>query len=270
MAYSLSPKNLLDAGVNIHQLPFPNKPMRQTHVNLDIREFSALQDEIVRCRQCPRLVDWRERVAIEKTRRFRAEEYWGLPIPAFGDSGARLVVVGLAPAAHGGNRTGRMFTGDRSGDWLFQALHRFGFASASASVDRNDGLKLLDCIIVAAVRCAPPENKPLPVEMRNCRRYLREELRLLRRKRVVVTLGHIAFRAFLKAWEELGERAPEPKPVFSHAAEWPLNGGVTLLASYHPSQQNTQTGKLTRKMFHRVFRQARNILQTATNRSGHK
>ena len=237
--------------------------MRMADLNLAFEEFRTLQNEIIRCRRCPRLVDWREHVALEKTRRFCDEEYWGLPIPAFGDPGSRLVIVGLAPAAHGGNRTGRMFTGDRSGDWLFEALHRFGFANKSSSVNKGDGLELADCIIVAAVRCAPPGNKPAPEELRNCGKYLREELRMLSQKRVIVALGQIAFRAFLRTWEELGERLRQPKPPFSHAGEWQLTHGVTLLASYHPSQQNTLTGRLTRKMFHRVFRRARTILYSA-------
>ncbi len=206
------------------------------------------------------MVAWREKVAQERVRRFRNESYWGRPIPAFGNADASLVIVGLAPAAHGGNRTGRMFTGDRSGEWLFEALHRYGFASSSNSIAQNDGLELLDCVIVAAVRCAPPGNKPTPGEMANCRKYLRQELQLLKTKRVVITLGQIAFRSFLKAWEELGEKPPDPSPSFRHAGEWTLSGGVRLIASYHPSQQNTLTGKLTRPMFHKVFRRARYLL----------
>jgi uracil-DNA glycosylase family 4 len=219
-----------------------------------------LQEIIIECRRCPRLVEWRERVSREKVRRFQNEEYWGRPIPAFGAADASLVVVGLAPAAHGGNRTGRMFTGDRSGDWLYEALHRFGFANQPSSTDRSDGLCLLDCLITAAVRCAPPQNKPLPNEMENCRSYLRQELLFLQSKRVVITLGQIGFKAFLKAWGEDRCALPDPKPLFRHGGEWILPGGLVLIASYHPSQQNTQTGKLTRAMFHSIFRRARAIL----------
>lgn len=219
--------------------------------------FETLQQEIVKCRKCPRLVAWREKTATEKVRRFRTQNYWGRPIPAFGEPDAALVIVGLAPAAHGGNRTGRMFTGDRSGDWLFKALYLYGFASQPRSVGLADGLSLLNAVIVAAVRCAPPANKPLPEEMDNCRRFLRRELELFRSCRVVVTLGQIAFRSFLKAWRESGRELPVKSLKFSHAGEWALPGGTTLIASYHPSQQNTQTGRLTQSMFHRVFRRAR-------------
>lgn len=223
--------------------------------------FCQLQDSIIGCRKCPRLAAWRERVASEKVRRFQLQEYWGRPIPAFGDPGARLLIIGLAPAAHGANRTGRMFTGDRSGEWLYEALHRFGFASQAESASREDGLRLKDCLITAALRCAPPLNKPLPEELDACRPYLRRELQLLERKRVIVVLGQIAFRAFLKAWTENGGRIPGDRALqFRHAGEWDLSGEVTLLSSYHPSQQNTQTGRLKRSMFHAVFRRARRLL----------
>jgi uracil-DNA glycosylase family 4 len=225
-----------------------------------MNEFEALQTRIIECRECPRLVEWRERTAREKIRRFRQQEYWARPIPAFGHPDASLVLVGLAPAAHGGNRTGRMFTGDRSGDWLFEALHRFGFANQSSSNHRDDGLRLVDAIIVAAVRCAPPGNKPLPEETIRCRAFLRQELRLFGSVQVVVTLGRIAFRAFLSAWRENGMEIPAARPEFRHAGEWELPGGVVLISSYHPSQQNTLTGKLTRPMFHRIFRRARRIV----------
>jgi uracil-DNA glycosylase family 4 len=201
-------------------------------------------------------------VAVEKVRRFRDQEYWGRPVPAFGSIHASLVVVGLAPAAHGGNRTGRMFTGDRSGDWLFRALHSYGFANRPESVRRDDGLTLDDCFITAAVRCAPPANKPTKEEISNCRRYLSRELALLKSKRVVMVLGQIAFRAFLHAWGEIGGFAPrDSKLVFSHGAEYKLSDGVILLLSYHPSQQNTQTGRLTRTMFHATIRRARQLLE---------
>ncbi len=223
--------------------------------------FRKLQETVVNCRKCPRLVAWREKVAAEKVRRFKSEEYWGRPAPAFGDPDARLVIIGLAPAAHGANRTGRMFTGDRSGQWLYEALYRFGFSDQPESVHRNDGLRLRDCLITAALRCAPPANKPLPRELDNCRAFLRSELKLAERKRVIVVLGQIAFRSFLKTWVENGGRIPGGRaPVFRHAGEWNLTDCVILLSSYHPSQQNTQTGRLTRAMFHTVFRRARQIL----------
>lgn len=220
-----------------------------------------LQALVVNCRKCPRLVEWRERVAAEKVRRYRTEEYWGRPVPAFGQPDAALLIIGLAPAAHGANRTGRMFTGDRSGQWLYEALYRFGFASRPASVRHDDGLFLRDCLITAAVRCAPPANKPLPEELDNCRPYLRREMQMLGRVRVIVVLGQIAFRSLLKAWRENGGEIPGARsPEFRHGGEWILPGNVTLIASYHPSQQNTQTGRLTRPMFHAIFRRARRIL----------
>jgi len=222
-------------------------------------KLGDIEREVVECRRCPRLVAWREQVAREKVRRFRAETYWGRPVPAFGDPEAGLFVVGLAPAAHGGNRTGRIFTGDRSGDWLYEALHRFGFANQPTSLHRDDGLELDGCLVAAAARCAPPDNRPLPSELDNCRPYLVRELQIVR-PRVVVGLGRIAVAAFLRAWREVGFAPPDRGPDFAHGAEWRLPGGVTLIASYHPSQQNTQTGKLTRPMFHRIFRRARNLL----------
>jgi uracil-DNA glycosylase len=224
------------------------------------REFEELQQRIIQCRRCPRLVRWREQVAREKVRRFKEQEYWGRPVPAFGTPDAKLIIVGLAPAAHGGNRTGRMFTGDRSGDWLYEALYQFGFANQPFSTGRDDGLKLSHCLVTAAVRCAPPDNKPLPDEMDNCRDYLRQELRLIASKRVVVALGQVAFRSFLKAWRENGTDLKGTKFEFRHGGEWMLPGGLVLLSSFHPSQQNTQTGKLTRPMFHAIFRRAREIL----------
>ena len=224
------------------------------------KDFLSLEREIVECRRCPRLVEWRERVAREKVRRFRSETYWGRPVPAFGAPDATLVVIGLAPAAHGGNRTGRIFTGDRSGDWLYEALYQFGFANQPKSVSVDDGLIVNDCLITAVVRCAPPDNKPLPEEANNCREYLHLELQLASRKRIVIALGRIAFDAFLKIRQAAEEQPAYPKPVFRHGGEWDLPEGITLIASYHPSQQNTQTGKLTRPMFHQVFRRARGIL----------
>jgi uracil-DNA glycosylase len=227
---------------------------------VDLRdEFQRLEQGIIDCRLCPRLVEWREKVASEKVRRFRVQEYWGRPVPAFGEPDAALVIVGLAPAAHGGNRTGRMFTGDRSGEWLFEALYRFGFSSRAASIGGDDGLVLHQCLITAALRCAPPDNKPLPQEMNNCRGYLIRELQLAWRKTVVIALGQLAFRAFLRARLEMGEK-PVKQLRFQHGGEWVLPEGVFLLSSYHPSQQNTQTGKLTRSMFHDIFRRARQIV----------
>jgi len=211
---------------------------------------------IVACTRCPRLLAYCRRVARDKKREFRDWEYWGKPVPGFGDPDARLLVVGLAPAAHGANRTGRMFTGDSSGNWLYEALHRYGFASQAQSTSRDDGLKLNDCYITAAARCAPPGNKPSRIELDRCRPYLAAELRLLRRVRVVVTLGRIAHESWLKAsgwWERLPPRA---RPPFAHAMATELPGGPVVIASYHPSRQNTNTGKLTRSMWHAVFRQA--------------
>lgn len=222
-----------------------------------MRSLTLLNEQIVVCRRCPRLVAHREAIARDKRRQFRDWTYWGRPIPGFGDPKARLFVVGLAPAAHGGNRTGRVFTGDRSGDWLYDALHRFGFANQPASTHRGDGLALNDCYIAAAVRCAPPDNKPTPEEFDACRPYLMEELRLLKRLVVVVALGKIAFDQYLKTCRELGRPMPSPAPRFGHGVRCRLPWGVTLLGSYHPSQQNTFTGKLTRPMFHSVFKQAR-------------
>jgi uracil-DNA glycosylase family 4 len=198
-----------------------------------------------------------------KTRRFALQIYWGKPVPAFGDPKARLLIVGLAPAAHGANRTGRMFTGDRSGDWLYEALHRFGFANQPESVDREDGLRLTGTMITAVARCAPPGNKPTARELENCRPYMMRELELLREVRVVLALGRIAFDGFLATWNKAGRQVPSPKPRFTHGGGASLvgpNGNVTLLGSYHPSQQNTFTGRLTRPMFHDVFRRARRIL----------
>jgi uracil-DNA glycosylase len=225
------------------------------------RLFANLQQEIIQCRLCPRLVEWRERIAREKAPRFRTQKYWGRPLPSFGDPTASLIIIGLAPAAHGGNRTGRMFTGDRSGDWLYEALYRFGFATQPSSLHNNDGLALLDCLITAAVRCAPPNNKPLPPELDNCRRYLRRELELMEKKRVIVVLGRIALQAFLKARRETGHPRPADPIVFRHGGEWELSIHLTLISSYHPSQQNTQTGRLTRPMFHSIFERARAVLE---------
>ncbi len=222
--------------------------------------------EVIACHRCPRLVAWREQVAREKVRRYRTERYWGKPLPGFGDPRARLLIVGLAPAAHGGNRTGRIFTGDRSGDFLFGALHRTGFASQPLSRGRGDGLRLKGCYITAAVRCAPPKNKPTPKEQANCRPYLIREIRLLARVRAVVVLGRFAFDAFLRAWSEAGRPLPPRRPPFGHGMATQLPDGTWLLASYHPSQQNTQTGRLTPAMLDGVFRHVNTILGRRTQR----
>ena len=221
------------------------------------RNLGALNAQIVRCRFCPRLVAWREEVARTKRASFANEKYWGRPLPGFGDTGARTFVLGLAPAAHGGNRTGRIFTGDRSGDWLFAALHRAGYANQPTSVHRDDGLSLDDCYIAAAVRCAPPANRPTPQERDNCLPYLVRELELLQRVKVIVCLGSFAWDAALRALAQLGHVA-KPRPKFGHGSEAAV-GPYVLLGSYHPSQQNTFTGKLTEKMLDEIFTRAKGI-----------
>jgi uracil-DNA glycosylase family 4 len=214
--------------------------------------LEGLEERITRCRRCPRLVEWRERVAREKRAAFADEEYWGRPVPGFGDPAARVYVLGLAPAAHGGNRTGRVFTGDRSGDWLFASLHRAGFANQPTSRHGDDGLRLDGAFVAAAVRCAPPANSPLPEERDNCLPYAARELDLMR-PLVIVCLGGYAWDA---ACRLLGVR---PKPRFGHGAEYVVEDGPTLLATYHPSQQNTFTGKLTEAMLDAVFARARKL-----------
>ncbi|MHB1139382.1 MAG: uracil-DNA glycosylase [Microthrixaceae bacterium] len=218
-----------------------------------------LESRIVECRRCPRLVAWREQVAVERRAAFRDQEYWGRPVPGFGDPAARLVVIGLAPAAHGANRTGRIFTGDRSGDFLYASLWRTGFANQPTSVSRDDGLELRDCFITAPVRCAPPANKPTPAERDACRPYLVEELALLDRCRVVVALGAFGFAAALDvlAFERGRGRS---LPRFAHASEDVDPSGRVLLGCYHVSQQNTFTGRLTEPMLDAVFLRARALL----------
>jgi len=213
--------------------------------------LDELTSEITQCRRCPRLVAWREEVARERRAAFAGQEYWGRPVPGFGDPGARVAVVGLAPAAHGGNRTGRVFTGDRSGDWLFAALWRAGLANQPESVAVDDGLELRGAYVLAAVRCAPPQNKPTPDERDRCRPFLHRELELLGELRVVVALGQFAYQVVA---DELGLR---PRPKFGHGVEAPTAGGLTVLCSYHPSQQNTFTGRLTEPMLDAVFDRAR-------------
>ncbi len=226
---------------------------------MSLREWQRLERTIVHCRKCPRLVRYREEVARRKRRAFADWTYWGKPVPGFGDRQARLLVVGLAPAAHGGNRTGRIFTGDRSGDWLFRALFEFGFANQPTSQHRDDGLELHDAFVTAAVRCAPPQNKPEPEEFLRCRPYLVHEWKLLP-VRAVVALGAVAFRSVLEVWQETTGTWLKPLPRFAHGVCVRL-GNVRLWGSYHPSQRNTQTGLLTRAAFHRVFREVRQYLE---------
>jgi uracil-DNA glycosylase family 4 len=220
--------------------------------------LGQVQADIIACRLCPRLVRWREQVARDKRAAFRDETYWGRPVPSFGDAQGRLLICGLAPAAHGGNRTGRVFTGDRSGDWLFAALHRAGFANQPTSTHRGDGLCLSDCYITACVHCCPPGNHPTTGERDNCRAYLVREARLLPRVRCVVCLGGFAWDGFLGALAILGE-APRPRPRFGHGAEAVI-GTRTLLGCYHPSQQNTFTGRLTDAMLDDIFTRARQVI----------
>ena len=223
------------------------------------RQLDQLQREIVDCRRCPRLVEWRERVARERRAAFADEEYWGRPIPGFGDPAARVMLLGLAPAAHGGNRTGRVFTGDRSGDFLYAALHRAGFASQPVSLHPGDGLTLHDAWIAAAVRCAPPANRPTPQERDACLPYALRELELLGGVRVVVCLGAFAWDAALRILAARGVSVPRPRPRFGHAVEFELAGAPLLLGCFHPSQQNTFTGKLTPAMLDAVLLRAREL-----------
>jgi uracil-DNA glycosylase family 4 len=222
------------------------------------KSLSALASEIVDCRRCPRLVAWREDVAGDPPRRFAGQEYWARPLPGFGDPAASVIVIGLAPAAHGGNRTGRVFTGDRSGDWLYAALHRAAFANQARSTDRGDGLRLQGAYVTAVNRCPPPRNRPTPAERDNCLPYLVEELTLLDRGRVLVALGSFAWDGALRAAGELGAEVPRPKPRFGHGAEVGV-GPFRLLGCYHPSQQNTFTGKLTEEMLDEVLARARRL-----------
>jgi uracil-DNA glycosylase family 4 len=222
------------------------------------QQLDLLSEEIASCRACPRLVAWREKVAREKRAAFQDEEYWGRPVPGYGDPDARILVVGLAPAAHGGNRTGRVFTGDRSGDWLFASMFRQGLTNQPHSVHRDDGLELHDSYIAAAVRCVPPDNKPAIDERDRCLPYLVREARLLSRLSVVVALGGFAWDAWLRTARALGHETPRPKPRFAHRAE-ATAGPHTLLGSYHPSQQNTFTGRLTEQMLDDVFARARTL-----------
>ena len=232
--------------------------------------LSSLNEKIIRCQLCPRLVEWRKQIAGEKVARFSEWDYWGKPVPSFGDCRAQLLIVGLAPAAHGANRTGRMFTGDRSGEWLYRTLYTFGFASKPDSIAREDGLTLKNCYITAAVHCAPPGNKPLPAEFRNCGAYLLEELRLLNNVRVIIGLGKLAFESVFDAAREMDLTALVKRPAFFHGAEYSLSDDCMLIASFHPSQQNTFTGKLTQPMFDAVFRRAKKILELQKARTNGK
>jgi len=226
-----------------------------------VTALEELQKTVVSCTRCPRLVAHREEVARVKRRMYLDWDYWGRPLPSFGDPEARLLILGLAPAAHGGNRTGRMFTGDSSADFLFRTLHRFGFASAPTSRRRDDGLTLHDAYITAALRCAPPANKPLRDELASCEPYLLEELSLLREVRVVLGLGKIAFDAYLRSCTARGLSLPSPRPKFGHGVTYPMPDGTRLVGAYHPSRQNTQTGRLTAEAFDDVFEGVKRLLE---------
>ncbi len=227
----------------------------------ELGKLRSLNSDIISCRKCPRLVEWRERVAREKVKRFVDQTYWGKPVTSFGDPKARLLIVGLAPAAHGANRTGRMFTGDRSGEWLYGTLHKFRFSNHEKSLSADDDLVLKDCYITAVVRCAPPQNKPLREEIENCQTYLLEELSILSSLRVIIALGRIAFDETINSLEKNGIAHFPKKPHFGHGAVYEVTGELSIIASYHPSQQNTFTGKLTKPMFEAVFRTARRLLE---------
>jgi uracil-DNA glycosylase len=225
------------------------------------RSLRIINNEIVSCRKCERLVDWREEVAATRRRAYLDWEYWGRPVPSFGDPDARLLIIGLAPAAHGANRTGRMFTGDRSGDFLYRALYETGFANQPNSTSIDDGLELKDAFISAPVHCAPPDNKPTTQEITTCSEYLTRELRALKRVRVVVVLGGIAFQVYLSLLKQRQLIESRGGFRFGHGAEYQTHeGGPTLLTSYHPSQQNTSTGKLTEAMLREIFVRARDLI----------
>jgi len=221
--------------------------------------LAVLNREVVNCTRCPRLVAYREQVGREKRRAYREHDYWARPVPGFGAPQARVLILGLAPGAHGSNRTGRPFTGDASGRFMYPILHKVGFASQPNADSRDDGLRLIDCYITAAVRCAPPDNKPLPSELANCSEYLDRELAILKNVKVVVALGKIGFDAYLNYMKRNGKLGRRSDYPFAHAAQYEMPNGVVLLASYHPSNQNTATGKLTAEMFEAVFRTAKRI-----------
>jgi len=221
--------------------------------------LKILENDVIQCRRCPRLVEYRERIGLQKRRAYLDCTYWARPVPGFGDPAARVLVLGLAPGAHGSNRTGRPFTGDASGKFMYPVLHRLGFASQPDATDRNDGMTLRDLWITAAVRCAPPDNKPLPAELANCAEFTLREFAALKNLKVVVALGKIAFNAYLDTARRQGLIARKTEYRFAHAAEYRMPDGITLLASYHPSNQNTATGKLTVPMFQSVFARARQL-----------
>lgn len=221
--------------------------------------LAQLNAEVIACMSCPRLVDYREKISREKRRAYRDCEYWGKPVPGFGDPDARVLVLGLAPGAHGSNRTGRPFTGDASGKFMYPVLHQAGFANQPNATGREDGLKLKNLYITAAVRCVPPDNKPLPQELANCAAYLDREVEGLKNVKVVVALGKIGFEAYLNYLKRRGQIILKKPYVFAHGAKYKMPDGKTLLASYHPSNQNTQTRKLTRPMFIRIFKEAAKI-----------
>ena len=224
--------------------------------------FRALQEALVECRQCPRLVAWREQLAVSKRAAYRDQEYWARPVPMLGDHSARLLIVGLAPGAHGSNRTGRMFMGDRSGEWLFRALYRAGFANRPVAVIEDDGFELIDTAITAIVRCVPPKNRPTPLERDTCAAWISQELDLCDRVEVIVALGGMAFDQTLRLGLRRGWEVPRPRPRFGHGVEVGLGGTApALIGCYHPSQQNTFTGRLTEEMLDSVFTKAAQLIR---------
>jgi uracil-DNA glycosylase family 4 len=247
-------------GLKVFARGDPFASIRHAWGRMKTDTLEGLTSEIIACRQCPRLVRYRESVARSKRAAFRDWTYWGRPVSGFGDPRAAVLIVGLAPAAHGGNRTGRAFTGDRSGEWLYRALDRIGFANQPTSTSREDGLTLRNCRVVAAVRCAPPQNKPTRSEFARCQPFLERETMLLPNLRVVVALGAFAMEAFLRTWRATGHEVRAPKPRFRHGGIWSLPP-ITLIASYHPSQRNTQTVLLSESMFDDIFRLARRALK---------
>ena len=224
--------------------------------------LQQLNQQIISCTQCPRLVEYRQAIAREKRRMYSDWVYWGRPVPGFGDESARVLILGLAPAAHGANRTGRMFTGDGSSEWLLRSLYKYDFSNQPSSVHKDDGLALKDIYITAALRCAPPANKPLAEELARCQPYLLAEFEALSNVQVIIALGKIAFDSFLNAWKLLKHQLPSPKPKFGHGLQYELPPNIALVASYHPSRQNTQTGKLTQAMLDSIFEHARQILSS--------
>ena len=229
--------------------------------------LAVLHQEVVNCTRCPRLVAYREQIGREKRRAYRDCEYWARPVPGFGDPRARVLILGLAPGAHGSNRTGRPFTGDASGKFMYPILYKVGFASQPNAEHRDDGLKLLDCYITAAIRCAPPDNKPLPSELANCAPFLDRELAILKKVKVVVALGKIGFDAYLNYLKRKGVIQSRAEYRFAHAAQYAMPNRIVLLASYHPSNQNTATGKLTAAMFEAIFREAKKIAAAGGDRT---